>query len=188
MKVLLAILFGSLLVITPARAQTIKTQNLAAAQSSPGWIVDVFEHEQWKDLDASKDVLARIVVSPSQFKLDSHLKVLPASNLVFYRGNAVFKPSEAGRFTFYIVPTEGRGSCVEKLRIADRSVIDVSPPKFADKNQVAYGGAELEAQPYSIQFLVGCNGNNTTISIKVRGPQDMTPRDFAHSELFIVRK
>jgi hypothetical protein len=159
-----------------------------AAKSSPGWIVDVFEHEMWKDLDTSKDIVTRIIVRPSAFSLDSHIQSFPGNNLVFYRGTAVFKPTESGRFTFYMVPTEGFGSCVLKLLLADRPIINIAPPKFSDVNQVAVGGADLEPQPHSIQFLAGCNGNKSTISIKVRGPQDMSPRDFQNSELFFVRR
>jgi hypothetical protein len=191
MKRLLTLAVIGWWVTMPCLAQTnapAAVEKKTVAKSAPGWLVDVFEHEIWKDFDTSKDVLTRIVVRPSTFTLDSHLQSFPGNNLVFYRGSAVFKPAEAGRYTFYMVSPEGPGSCILKLQLADRPIINVAPPKYADNNQVAVGGADLEEQPYSIQFQAGCNGNKATINIKVRSPQDMSPRDFQNNELFYVRK
>ena len=130
-------------------------------------------------------MLVRLIVSPSSFTMETHRQSFPGNNPVSYHGSAIFYPEykgESQRFVFYMMSPNS--ACNVKLIVGGKPVIDT---RTISPNQVAAGGAEFDKPPFGIQFVSACTRNSATINIKVRGPNDMAPRDFRRDELYVSR-
>ncbi len=185
--------------VTPAPEPTAQSDSVAI----PGWKIDVLPYT--KQGLASAPV-ARLNAAIGKIMFSMHLTSGDVRNPAMYKGTAFFNAKAEGDYTFNMLLADeiGDGKCGDgTISIEGTNLFE---PLFASGTATMSGSIKLESGKYKIEFTAGCwpsyNDDKSTpysdrllyglkessVHIKVIGPDDMSLRDFEPDELFYIGK
>jgi hypothetical protein len=174
----------------PAAAQPARQ---SSGQLRPGWVVSAFIKGDNANGNFDSDPVGIFVQPNSRFNSEIHRKHFAAANRLSYRADAFIRIEEAGRYVFVGRAESDRsmtGNCQIWLSIDDKEVFKSGYGNW-NNGTARQGGIDLASGDFKIAYYQVCDTGESAFSnfvLQIRGPGELTPRDFTAREIVHIAR